>query len=232
MIKAIIFDLDGTLADTMPDLQTAMNNMLTRLGYRPRTRADLIMAINNGAKEFVSRSLPKDVQGVDFILQSAIDTYEEEYSRCYCDNTKAYSGIEAMLMDLKAMGIKLSVLSNKQDTFVKNIVAKLFDKKIFTGIQGQTTAPMKPNPVSALALAKAMGVKPSRCLFIGDSDVDIETANNAGMRSIGVAWGYRDEILLLEKGATYIAKEPNNIISIVSELKNEKERKIVRTKKQ
>ncbi len=225
MIKAVIFDLDGTLADTMPDLQTAMNNMLCRLGYKPKTRTDLIKAINNGAKEFVCRSLPKDVQNVDFILQSAIDTYEDEYSVCYCDKTTAYPGIEALLMDLKAMGIKISVLSNKQDTFVKNIIGKLFDKKIFSCIQGQASMPTKPNPTSALAIAKSMGVKPSRCLFVGDSDVDIETATNAGMRSIGVVWGYREETLLLEKGATFIAKEPKDIIKIVTDLKNEKERR-------
>lgn len=225
MIKAVIFDLDGTLADTMPDLQTAMNNMLVRLGYKPRTRGDLIKAINNGAREFVRRSLPKDVQGVDFILQSAIDVYEDEYSKCYIEKTAPYADIEALLMDLKSMGIKISVLSNKQDSFVKDIVGKLFDKKLFYIIQGQAKMPTKPNPTSALAIAKSMGVKPSRCLFIGDSDVDMETAKNAGMRSVGVSWGYRSQEVLEEAGATFIAKSPKDICEIITSLKGEDEKK-------
>lgn len=225
MIKAVIFDLDGTLADTMPDLQSAMNGMLTRLGYRTRTRAELIKAINNGAREFVRRSLPRDVQNVDFILQSAIETYEDEYSKCYAEKTAPYANIEALLMDLKSMGIKISVLSNKQDMFVKDIIAKLFDKKIFSCIQGQDKLPIKPNPTSALAIAKSMGVKPSRCLFIGDSDVDIQTAKNAGMRSVGVSWGYREREVLEEAGADFIAKEPNDICEIIKSLKDEVEKK-------
>ena len=94
MIKAIIFDLDGTLADTMPDLQTAMNAMLMRLGYKTRTRADLLMAINNGAREFVRKSLPQEVQGIDFIIDSAIEAYEDEYAKCYAEKS-------APLMELK-----------------------------------------------------------------------------------------------------------------------------------
>lgn len=225
MIKAVIFDLDGTLADTMPDLQTAMNGMLTRLGYRTRTRADLLKAINNGAREFVRRSLPRDVQNVDFILQSAIETYEDEYSKCYTEKTAPYADIEALLMDLKGMGVKISVLSNKQDNFVKDIIAKLFDRKLFSCIQGQANMPTKPNPTSALAIAKSMGVKPSRCLFIGDSDVDIQTAKNAGMRSVGVSWGYREREVLEEAGADFIAKTPGDICNIINSLKDEIEKK-------
>ena len=221
MIKAIIFDLDGTLADTMPDLQTAMNGMLTRLGYKTRTRTELVKAINNGAKEFVRRSLPRDVQGVDFILQSAIEAYEDEYSKCYMEKTSPYDGIEALLMDLRSMGIKLAVLSNKQDAFVKDIIGKLFDKKLFNYVQGQDKLPIKPNPTAALQIARGMGVKPSKCLFIGDSDVDMETAKNGGMRSIGVCWGYRPQEVLEAAGATFIAKEPNDICKIVESLKNE-----------
>lgn len=225
MIKAVIFDLDGTIADTMPDLQTAMNNMLVHLGYKPRTRGDLIKAINNGAREFVRRSLPKEVQGVDFILESAIDTYEEEYAKCYIEKTTPYEGIEALLMNLRSMGVKISVLSNKQDSFVKEIVSKLFDRKLFNQIQGQDKLPIKPNPMSALNIAKSMGVKPSKCLFIGDSDVDMETAKNAGMRSVGVSWGYRASEVLEEAGATFIAKAPSDIYDIILSLKDEDKKK-------
>lgn len=221
MIKGIIFDLDGTLADTMGDLQTAMNSMLSYLGYSERSRTDLIQAINNGAREFVRRSLPKDVQDIDFILNSAISKYEDEYSKCYDQKTAPYDGIEAMLMNLKTAGIKLAVLSNKQDKFVKDIINKLFDKKTFTVVQGHDKLPAKPNPISTLAIAKSMGIKVSECLFIGDSDVDITTAKNAKMRSVGVCWGYRGQEILENAGATFLVKKPEDICQIVEHLKNE-----------
>ena len=221
MIKGIIFDLDGTLADTMNDLQTAMNSMLSHLGYSERSRTDLLMAINNGAKEFVRRSLPKDVQNVDFILQSAIKEYEKQYGICYLDKTAPYEGIEAMLMNLRQKNIKLAVLSNKQDKFVKDIVGKLFDKKTFFMIQGQEKSPLKPNPSATLAIAKKMGVKPSQCLFVGDSDVDMKTAINADMRSVGVCWGYRGQEILENAGATFLIKKPEDLCEIVDHLKDE-----------
>ena len=205
MIKGIIFDLDGTLADTMNDLVTAMNSMLSHFGYSERTRQELTSFINNGTREFVHRSLPKDVQEIDFILQSAIDEYKKQYSMCYLNETKRYDGIEAMLMTLKQKGIKMSVLSNKPDKFVKDIIAKLYDKKDFVVIQGnEEKLPLKPSPNVALAIAKKMGVKPSQCLFVGDSDIDIKTAQNAGMRSVGVCWGYRGKTTLTDAGADFI----------------------------
>ena len=221
MIKGIIFDLDGTLADTMGDLQTAMNGMLSYLGYSERSRTDLLLAINNGAREFVRRSLPKDVQDIDFILNSAISKYEDEYSKCYDHKTAPYDGVEEMLMNLKMSGIKLAVLSNKQDKFVKDIINKLFDKKTFVMVQGHDKMPTKPNPTSTLAIVKSMGIKVSECLFIGDSDVDITTAKNAKMRSVGVCWGYRGQEILENAGATFLVKKPEDICQIVEHLKSE-----------
>lgn len=222
MIKGIIFDLDGTLANTLRDLQTAMNNTLSYLGYSDRRDEEAIrMAINNGAREFVRRSLPDAVKNVDFILSSAINQYEAEYSKCYLQKTAPYEGIEAMLMSLKAKGIKLAVLSNKQDFFVKNIVDSLFDKKLFTVIQGQEKLPLKPNPLATLSIIKTMGIKPSQCLFVGDSNVDITTAKNAKMRSVGVCWGYREREILEEAEATFLVDKPDDICQIVEDLKNE-----------
>lgn len=220
MIKGIIFDLDGTLADTMPDLQTAMNRMLKFIGYSERTRVELIGAINNGAKEFVRRSLPNEVQDIDFILKSALREYEKQYSMCYLEKTAPYENVEAMLMNLKQKGLKLAVLSNKQDKFVKDIVSKLFDRKTFSVVQGHDKLPLKPNPSSALAIAKKMGVKPSQCLIVGDSDVDIQTAKEAGMESIGASWGYRGLEALENAGATFIIEDPNDVCSIIDYLKS------------
>ncbi|MBQ7411684.1 MAG: HAD family hydrolase [Clostridia bacterium] len=218
MIKAVIFDLDGTLCDTMGDLRTAINAMLTRLGYKTRTRTELIKFINNGARELVRRSLPKDVQRVEFIVDSAIGVYEGEYARCYCDKTKPYDGVRAMLEELRSREYKLAVLSNKQHLFVKNIIESLFGKGVFTFIQGHAEFPTKPDPASALFVAKQLGTKPDRCIFVGDSDVDIKTAQNAGMKSIGCAWGYRGLEVLTEAGADKIASSPEDVVALVEEI--------------
>ncbi len=231
MIKAVIFDLDGTLANTMPDLQTAMNNMLTRLGYKTRTKSDLIKAINRGAREFVRRSLPKDVQDVDFILESALEAYGEEYSLCYCEKSAPYNGIEALLTELQARKIKVGVVSNKQHEFVINLLNKLFDKGLIGCGLGQASMPVKPNPQSTLFCAKELGAKPHQCLYVGDSDVDMETAKNAGMKSIGVSWGYRPAELLSEAGANYIVSDPSEILSIIDSENEEHERIRLASKK-
>lgn len=224
MIKAIIFDLDGTLCDTMNDLRTAMNAMLTRLGYKTRSRNDLIKFINNGAREFVRRSLPKDVQRVEFIVDSALGVYETEYAKCYCEKTKAYDGIKPLIADLKSRGYKIAVLSNKQDAFVKDIIDKVFGKGVFNVVMGQSSMPTKPDPTSTLFIAKQLGAKPDKCVFIGDSDVDMTTAKNAQMRSIGCAWGYREAQILEEAGATRIATEPEQISQFLDEFEAELEK--------
>ena len=218
MAYGIIFDLDGTLADTMDDLKTAMNSTLAILGYEPRTKFELLNFINNGSREFVRRSLPTAVQTENFIIDSALEIYGQEYEKCFCDKTRAFTGIYEAVQVLKNEKFKLGVLSNKPDKFVKTIVAKLFGFDAFDFVLGQSDLPHKPDPASALFVAKMIGVKPNKCIFVGDSDVDIKTAINAGMRSIGVSWGYRSVDLLTETGANYIAESPSQIIEHAKEV--------------
>lgn len=217
MIKVIIFDLDGTLCDTIEDIRTAINAMLTKLGYKTRSRQEVLKSINNGAKELVRRCLPRDVQKVDFIVDSALEIYASEYAKCYCEKTKPFDGIKALLMELKGQGYKLAVLSNKQDDFVKHMVGKLFDKSFFNVAMGQRDFPTKPNPASAIAIARQLGARPDKCVIIGDSDVDVATAINAQMHIIGVNWGYRDEAILREAGALNIAHSPEEILTILDD---------------
>ena len=218
MAYGIIFDLDGTLADTMDDLKTAMNSALTKLGYETRTKFELIKFLNNGSREFVRRSLPTAVQTEDFIIESALEIYGQEYAKCFCDKTRAYPGIYEVIQLLKKEKFKLGVLSNKPDRFVKTIVHKLFGYKTFDFVMGQRQGmPRKPDPTAATYVAKQIGVRPSKCIFVGDSDVDIRTAENADMRSIGVSWGYRNVDLLVNIGANYIAQNPNEVIEHATE---------------
>ena len=211
MIKVAIFDLDGTLTDTMDDLMTAMNGMLRELGFPTRTKAELLTFINNGAYRFVQLSLPEAIRDDELIMHTALEIYSRHYSTCYAEKTYPYEGMIDALRALKQMGIRLAVLSNKQDPFVKAIVAKLFPEDLFEEVHGQLEHPAKPDPTAALAIAESMGVSAEECIFVGDSDVDVHTAKNAGMVSLGVSWGYRPAPYLLEVGADLIAKIPADI---------------------
>ena len=209
----VVFDLDGTLADTMDDLHTAISGMLTRLGYKTRTKQELLGFINNGAREFVRRSLPEDVQESELIIDTAVSVYDEEYEKCFADKTHLYDGIYDSLAQLKEeTGCKFAVLSNKQDRFVKHIIAKLFPEKFFAIVQGQTAGvPTKPDPTSLLSICHLLRTKPENCTLVGDSDVDIKTAKNAEVKGIGVSWGYRDPSVLKAAGASVIAESPEQL---------------------
>lgn len=233
MVSAVIFDLDGTLADTMDDLKTAMNNMLKRLGYKTRSKPELLSFINRGARNFVKNSLPKVVQDSELILDSAMEIYEQEYARCYCECTYAYDGIKEALEGLKEKGIRIGVLSNKQDAFVKHICQKLFGKGFFKVTMGQTSLPTKPDPQGALLACKLLGAKPQNCIFVGDSDIDMMTAQNAGMTSIGVSWGYRSEDVLSRAGADYIVESTEELLDAIYEtVKENQQKRLKATKKE
>ena len=214
----IIFDLDGTLAYTIDDITTAVNGMLTRLGYKNRTKTEVLKFINNGARELIRRALPKNAQEAELIIDTALALYEEEYAKCYCEKTVPYDGIIEMLRALKKKGYKLAVLSNKQDKFVKNMIEKLFEKKLFTSVMGQGKLPPKPDPATILATCKVAGAKINSCILIGDSDVDVKTAKNAGVKSIGVSWGYREVGILNAAGVDFIAESPSEIIDIIEKI--------------
>lgn len=228
MAYGIIFDLDGTLADTIDDIRNAINAMLVKLGYETRTKFEILQFINNGARELVRRSLPTAIQNEELILESALHIYEQEYAKAFCEKTRPFNGIHEVLTKLKEDKFKLAVLSNKQDAFVKTIVYKLFGDETFDVVRGQTSLPPKPDPASANIVAKELGVKQSKCIFVGDSDVDMKTATNAKMRPVGVDWGYRSKELLIEAGANYIASSPEELIEHANEIR----RIIIMEKKQ
>lgn len=219
MIKAVIFDLDGTLADTLADLLTAMNGMLRHFGWPERTLEELRSFINRGARFFVARSMPdgswEDMH--DPIVDEAIEVYNGCYDKCFNDQTCPFEGIPEAVLSLKRAGLGLGVLSNKQDFFVKPMTEKLFPDT-FGIIRGQGEYPEKPDPTSAIVTARELGAEPHECVFVGDSDVDMKTAVNAGMYPIGVAWGYREPELLLEAGARYIANTPAELLSHIMEM--------------
>ncbi len=219
MVKGIIFDLDGTLADTMPDLLTAMNAMLRHFGWRERTREELLRFINRGVRPFVSCSMPEGsfVTVDDPIVDEAIKVYNDEYAKCYNDKTAPFPGVAELLSELKSRGVRLGVLSNKQDEFVKLIIEKLFPG-IFDSVNGHLLYPEKPSPESSLAAAREMGVEPCDCAFVGDSDVDMKTGVNAGMIPVGVTWGYRSAEVLTAAGARAVADDTESLLRVLGEI--------------
>ena len=212
MIKAAIFDLDGTLLDTMNDLLTAMNRMLRELNFPERTYDELLCFINRGARMFVGRSLPEgSIKSFDDpLVDRALAVYARHYKECCLDTTHPFEGVPEAVAALRAAGVRVGVLSNKQDAFVKETIAKLYPGA-FDTVNGQLDLPEKPDPAPALAVAAKLGVKPEECAFIGDSDIDIKTGVNSGMLPVGVTWGYRSEECLLEAGAKLIVHRPEDL---------------------
>jgi len=220
MIKAIIFDLDGTLVDTITDIQDGLNGMLTEYGFSTVTTEQTLANINNGALELVRRSLPEEKRSDDSFVKKAKQVYEKYYSECYNCKTNEYDGCTYALNELVAQGISVNVLSNKQDYFVKEITKKLFNDVRFDFVIGQSELfPTKPDPSSTLHILSSLGIKPSDAVFVGDSNVDMITARNARVNAVGVAWGYRSKEILIENGAEFIVNTPREIAKIPNFLK-------------
>lgn len=217
MIKAVIFDLDGTIAFTLPDLTEGMNRARARYGLPPVTRKHLLSFINGTTDQFIRNSFPEGQS--DEYYSKAKEIYLNEYSQCYLHNTTAYDGMAELLADLRADGLPLAVFTNKDNDHANDIVKKLYGGEIFEEILGTGRFPGKPSPDGALYLAGKYGVSPSECAFVGDSDVDMKTAKNAGMVAVGVTWGYREKEILKEAGADFIADKPSVVYDIVNKIK-------------
>jgi phosphoglycolate phosphatase len=205
MYKYFIFDLDGTLVNTLSDLKNAMNRMLRELSFPEVDEAGVLKAINHGVVEFVKGCLPEDVRNDEELLNKALEIYQGYYTKGYLINTAPYPCIPEALEYLKSKGVKMAVFSNKQDDMTRAICDKLFPGVFDTVLGGRTGRfHHKPSPEGALYIADVLGADPDEIAFVGDSDVDMHTAKNAGMHPIGVSWGFRPAELLTELGAETI----------------------------
>ena len=196
MTKCVIFDLDGTLADTLPDIMTAVNGVRAHYGLAPVDEKFVLTFINGDTAEF-ARNIGPDL-GPDKV-DEAIAVYKAIYATCYLEKTAAYAGLSDLLASLKARRVRLAVFSNKANEYVKNLADKLYPG-VFDIALGAGVFASKPAPDGALDIIKRLGVTANETVFVGDSDVDVDTGNNAGMRVIGVSWGYRGHKFLSELG--------------------------------
>ena len=213
--KAIIFDLDGTLMHTLPDIHSSVNAMLRREGYPEREYENTVGGINRGARHLIAHALPDGASDAE--IDRALATYSEEYALHYADTSEPFCGIDEMVVDLLAAGCRLAVLSNKPDPFTKKLTHEAFGNS-FDPVVGQGKYKTKPSTEAPFAIAAEWGMSPDSIVFVGDSDIDMETAKAAGMRAVGVSWGYRPTECLRAAGAEFVAETPDGLCRIIKNL--------------
>ena len=211
--RAVIFDLDGTLADTLEDIADNMNHVLAGMGFPTKAYDAFRFFVGDGLKNLVARCLPEYARTND-VITACHDRMIARYHINYVNKTHLYNGIPELLDALSSQGMKMAVLSNKADPLTQKICAVLLKQWKFEIVLGATERfPRKPNPASALFIAGQMGVEPARICYLGDSDVDMKTAVAAGFYPIGVGWGFRPKEELIENGAKKIIDHPMELLT-------------------
>ena len=211
--RAVVFDLDGTLLDTLEDIGGAANRVLVEHGFPPHLLGSYREYIGEGVVRLVQRILP-DKTHDEAIVQACVEAYKKEYARSWNVHTAPYPGVPELLDGLAARGLKLAVLSNKPDLFTQQCVREFLANWNFGVILGASDAfPRKPNPASALETARQMQVTPAECLYVGDSGVDMQTALAAGMYAVGVLWGFRGKTELQRDGAQVLIARPVELLA-------------------
>lgn len=216
---AIIFDLDGTLLNTIDDLANAMNFVLEQHHYPVHTAEEYKYLVGNGMEVLTRRSLPPTCKD-ESIVADCLDEFQTRYGETWHNITKPYPGIADLLKSLKALGIKMSVLSNKNDVFTQVMIDYYFGRDLFEYVYGvKPGVPKKPDPTAALDIARLSKLSPSEFLYLGDSGVDMQTANSAGMYALGATWGFRDIKEMAEYGVKKLIYYPMEIVGLIKGLR-------------
>ena len=211
----IIFDLDGTLLDTIKDIANAMNNVLKKLGYPVHSTESYCCFIGEGIEKLVRRALPQQAFTDAFVSQ-CIDSMKKEYDRCWKMHSGPYAGVPELLGCLQEQHMPMAILSNKPHDFTKIMVEALLPRWSFCKVWGaRPSVPNKPDPAAALQIARDFALSPDQVLFLGDTKTDMETANRAGMYPVGALWGFRDEQELRQSGAKELIENPLDLLKIL-----------------
>lgn len=212
--RAVVFDLDGTLLDTLATLASAHNAALAEHGHPPRDADEYRYFIGNGARKCVERSLP-DTARDDPMIDAATRSFQRIYDDAWRDGTAPYPGIPELLAHLRGR-YSLAVLSNKDDPFTKKIISHFFGPDLFEIVQGHsTTVPHKPDPSGMHDIARRLDLPLSALCLVGDTRVDMETAVAAGVDGIGATWGFREPAELTAAGAVHLIDHPNELVALL-----------------
>ncbi len=208
--KAIVFDLDGTLTDTLADLKNSVNHALSEFGFPARSLEEIRSFVGNGVRRLIYLSVPENTP--DEVSEKCLDVFKAYYKDHSCVETKPYDGIIEMLSELKSRGIKTAVVTNKMHEAAVDIVKLFFDGLIDVTIGQIDGVAQKPQPDSVFLALQKLGVSKDNAAYVGDSEVDCMTAQNAGIPCIGVTWGFRDREILENNGAQFIVDMPKQIL--------------------
>ena len=217
MIKAVLFDLDGTLVNSLEDLAASTNYALAKFGFPTKKIEEFKYFVGDGIPKLIERVLPENSRDND-THSKILKTFMNHYRLHYADNTTVYYGINEVLQELKSQNIKIAVISNKAQEMASAVVKKLLGDGFDIVCGKKAEYPAKPEPALTLKIIDKLGVNPSECVIVGDSGIDCKTAVNAGCIGVGVLWGFRTKAELLENGANYIANNPQDIVSIIKEI--------------
>jgi phosphoglycolate phosphatase len=213
-LTTVIFDLDGTLLDTLADLAQAVNQTLAANGLPALPTAGFRQMVGSGARHLVRQAFlaagaadPSELE-----LDGLMDTYQAAYAACWQDQTRLYPGVLSMLQELRTAGLRLAVLSNKPDPFTRQMVGHYFPAGLFDRVAGQMDGwPLKPDPALALDICRQLDQPPASTALVGDSGSDMRTAVQGGMLPLGVLWGFRSGEEILRGGATQIFRDAESL---------------------
>lgn len=214
-IKTIIFDLDGTLLDTLGDLGDAVNAALQEKGYPMRTDDEIRNFVGNGVATLMRRAVPEGT--AQDTVETCLARFRAHYDKHMMNRTAPYAGIPALLQELKAKGIVMGVLSNKYDPAAKALTAHYFPGDITQTFGERTGVARKPDPAAVLEMLQILGAERETTLYVGDSDVDMQTAGNARLFAVGVTWGFRSREALEAAGADALVDHPSDILKLLDQ---------------
>jgi phosphoglycolate phosphatase len=211
--QAVVFDLDGTLLDTLEDIANSANSTMEKYGFPTHEVNSYRYFVGDGITMLISRVLPADKRNDDIITE-CVEVFRENYSRSWNSNTRMYDGIPELLDVLTAKHMKMAILSNKPDDFTKHCVHELLPNWRFEMILGQRDGiPQKPDPSGAHEIAENLGISPAQFFYLGDTAVDMKTAINTGMFPVGALWGFRPPDELREYGAKAMIERPMELLN-------------------
>lgn len=214
-INTVIFDMDGTVLYTLDDLKTATNVILRQYGYPERSLDEVRQFVGNGIRKTIERAVPADVAENQELIDLMFTDFQKYYDVHCLDETRPYNGILELMDTLKAKGYKMAIVSNKVDTAVKELNQHFFGDRVPVAIGERPGVKKKPAPDTVFAALEELGSTKEESVYIGDSDVDFNTALNSDMPCISVLWGFRDRDFLESMGASTFAQKPEDILGLL-----------------